>query len=118
MTIVPVFAACVAMSLAAHARSDDAPTLQLKPCTIEMIDGRTVEGQFAVPFEMDDHLIVYCPRSATMRSFLIDHVHALTVDGRQGPGSGPGVLHVGPSVGRVVVAYRETDAGSPGTASR
>ncbi|MBS3821530.1 MAG: chitobiase/beta-hexosaminidase C-terminal domain-containing protein, partial [Phycisphaerae bacterium] len=39
------------------------------------------KGQLAVQFDMDDHLIVYSPRLATVRSFLKDHVHALTVNG-------------------------------------
>jgi hypothetical protein len=61
--------------------ADETPELKLKPCTIELVDGRVVEGQLAVQFDMDDHVIVYSPRLATVRSFLKDHVHALTVDG-------------------------------------
>jgi hypothetical protein len=60
-----------------------AAELELEPCTIELVDGTTVEGHLAVQFEMDDHLIVYSPRRATVRSFLKDHVHALTVDGER-----------------------------------
>jgi hypothetical protein len=73
-------AACVAFSTAA---ADATPELQLEPCTIELIDGTQVEGQLAVQFEMDKHLIVYSPRLATVRSFLKEHVHALTVDGQR-----------------------------------
>jgi hypothetical protein len=32
---------------------------------------------------MDDHLIVYSPRMATVRSFMKEHVHAVTVDGQR-----------------------------------
>ncbi|MBS3735389.1 MAG: chitobiase/beta-hexosaminidase C-terminal domain-containing protein [Phycisphaerae bacterium] len=63
--------------------ADEAPALELKPCTIELVDGTTVKGKLAVQFEMDDHLIVYSPRLATVRSFLKDHVHALTVDDKR-----------------------------------
>ncbi|MBS3735152.1 MAG: chitobiase/beta-hexosaminidase C-terminal domain-containing protein [Phycisphaerae bacterium] len=59
----------------------EAPELKLKPCTIELVDGTEVAGKLAVQFDMPDHLIVYSPRLATVRSFLKDHVHALTVDG-------------------------------------
>jgi len=61
----------------------DVPELLLQPCTIELVNGRTLEGKLAVQFDMDDHLIVYSPRLATVRSFLKDHVHALTVDGER-----------------------------------
>jgi hypothetical protein len=57
-----------------------AAELELKPCTIELIDGSEVQGMLAVQFDMNDHLIVYSPRLATVRSFLKKHVHALTVD--------------------------------------
>jgi len=73
---------CMMASAAAPALSaDEKSELELKPCTIELVDGTKVEGQLAVQFEMDDHLIVYSSRLATVRSFLKDHVHALTVDG-------------------------------------
>jgi hypothetical protein len=69
---------------ASPAHADDAQSeLELKPCTVELVDGTTVEGQLAVQFDMDDHLIVYSPRLATVRSFLKDHVYALTVDGQR-----------------------------------
>jgi len=68
MTVVPVAAA------------DDTPEVQLEPCTIELVDGTEVKGQLAVQFDMPDHLIVYSPRLATVRSFLKEHVHAYTVD--------------------------------------
>ncbi len=61
--------------------AEQASELELKPCAIELVDGTEVEGKLAVQFDMDDHLIVYSPRLATVRSFLKDHVHALTVDG-------------------------------------
>jgi hypothetical protein len=68
--------------LATHA-AGETPALALEPCTIELVDGREVEGQLAVQFNMPDHLIVYSPRLATVRSFLKDHVHAVTVNGRR-----------------------------------
>ncbi|MBS3822170.1 MAG: hypothetical protein KGY81_10455 [Phycisphaerae bacterium] len=63
----------------------ETPELEIKPCTIELVDGTKVEGHLAVQFDMPDHLIVYSPRLATVRSFLKDHVHALTVDGPPSP---------------------------------
>jgi len=63
--------------------ADQQSELQLEPCTIELVDGTEIEGHLAVQFEMDDHLIVYSPRLATVRSFLKDHVHALIVDGKR-----------------------------------
>jgi len=74
---------CVALSLAAHAHAENAPELKLEPCKIELVDGRVIEGKLTVQFDMDDHLIVYSPRLATVRSLLKDHVHALTVDGER-----------------------------------
>jgi hypothetical protein len=59
------------------------PALELAPCTIALVDGRTVEGRIAAQFEMGDHLVVYSPRLATVRSFLKKHVHAVTVDGKR-----------------------------------
>ncbi|MBS3821957.1 MAG: hypothetical protein KGY81_09380, partial [Phycisphaerae bacterium] len=74
---VAIRALCVmAVAVTPAVSADDAPQLALKPCTIELVDGTTVQGQLAVQFEMDDHLIVYSPRLATVRSFLKDHVHA------------------------------------------
>jgi len=74
----------LAMWAPAPAQADDGQTeLELTPCTIELVDGRQIEGQLATQFKMDDHLIVYSPRLATVRSFLKDHVHALTVDGQR-----------------------------------
>jgi len=65
--------------------AEQASELELKPCTIELVDGTVLEGHLAVQFEMDDHLIVYSPRLATVRSFSKDHVHALTVGGPPSP---------------------------------
>jgi len=79
--IVPV--ACVLLSVASPARAEDSSELKLEPCTIELVDGTTLEGHLAVQFHMEDRLIVYSPRLATMRSFVKDHVHALTVDGKR-----------------------------------
>jgi hypothetical protein len=73
-----VTAAAPAVSAAA-----ETPELALEPCTIELVDGTKVEGQLAVQFDMPDHLIVYSPRLATVRSFLKDHVHAVTVAGER-----------------------------------
>jgi hypothetical protein len=64
---------------------DNTPGLVLQPCTVELVDGTQIEGRLAVQFDMPDHLIVYSPRLATVRSFLKDHVHALTVDGKRRP---------------------------------
>jgi hypothetical protein len=75
--------ACLVATASYAADAPPTPDLKREPCTIELIDGTTVKGQLAVQFEMDDHLIVYSPRLATVRSFLKDHVHALTVDGRR-----------------------------------
>ncbi|MFO8014904.1 MAG: chitobiase/beta-hexosaminidase C-terminal domain-containing protein [Phycisphaerae bacterium] len=63
--------------------AEEAPALELAPCTIELVDGRTVEGRLAVQFDLDDHLVVYSPRLATVRSLLKQHVHAVTVDGKR-----------------------------------
>jgi len=71
------------IAVASPAFGEAAPELHLEPCKIELVDGRVVEGQLAVQFDMPDHLIVYSPRLATVRSFLKDHVHALTVDGKR-----------------------------------
>ena len=77
-------ALCAVMAGMSPARAaEEAPALERVPCTIELVDGRSVEGQLAVQFDMDDHLIVYSPRFATVRSFLKKHVHALTVDGQR-----------------------------------
>ncbi|MBS3734207.1 MAG: chitobiase/beta-hexosaminidase C-terminal domain-containing protein [Phycisphaerae bacterium] len=81
--VMLVSAVAVLMCAAAYARSDDAPELQLTPCAIELVDGTQVAGRLAVQFDMPDHLIVYSPRFATVRSFLKDHVHALTVGGKR-----------------------------------
>jgi hypothetical protein len=66
----------------AFARAEE-QQLELEPCTIELVDGTTVEGHLAVQFDMDDHLIVYSPRMATVRSFLKEHVHVLAVGGER-----------------------------------
>jgi hypothetical protein len=73
--------ACVASSAFA---AEETPELELKPCTVELVEGTEVEGKLAVQFDMPDHVIVYSPRLATVRSFLKDRVHALTVDGKRG----------------------------------
>jgi hypothetical protein len=57
--------------------------LDLRPCRVELLDGTKVEGHLAVQFNMPAHLIVYSPRLATVRSFLREHVHAVTVNGRR-----------------------------------
>ncbi len=62
---------------------DEALELALEPCVIELVDGTELRGRLAVQFEMPDHVIVYSPRLATVRSFLKEHVHALTVDGKR-----------------------------------
>ncbi|MBS3733716.1 MAG: chitobiase/beta-hexosaminidase C-terminal domain-containing protein [Phycisphaerae bacterium] len=71
------------IAAAAVRAAEQTPKLELEPCTIELVDGRVVEGHLAVAYEMDAHLIVYSPRLATVRSFLKDHVHALTVGGER-----------------------------------
>jgi len=60
-----------------------AAELDLTPCTVELVDGTKVEGRLAAQFNMPEHLIVYSPRMATVRSFLKMHVHALAVDGER-----------------------------------
>ena len=65
------------------AAAEEAPELALQPCTVELVDGTEVRGKLAAQFDLDDHVIVYSPRLATVRSFLKDHVHALTVDGKR-----------------------------------
>ncbi len=73
--------AIIGITLPAFAQAP--PELELKPCKIELVDGTEVQGQLAVQFDMPEHLIVYSPRLATVRSFLKEHVHALTVDGKR-----------------------------------
>jgi len=80
---IGLVAMCTILSAASLMAADQRPELQLKPCTIELVDGTKVEGQLAVQFDMPEHLIVYSPRLATVRSFLKKHVHALTVDGKR-----------------------------------
>jgi len=63
--------------------ADQQSELQLESCVIELVDGTKVEGKLAVQFDMDDYLIVYSPSLATVRSFLKDHVHALTIKGKR-----------------------------------
>jgi len=58
-------------------------SVELAPCTIEMIDGTKVEAQLAAQFDMPEHLIVYSPRLATVRAVFRQHVHALTIDGKR-----------------------------------
>jgi hypothetical protein len=82
MKLVPVLCLAVCVASSAFA-AEGTPELKLKACEIELVDGRRVEGQLAVQFDMPDHLIVYSPRLATMRSFLKAHVYALTVDGKR-----------------------------------
>jgi hypothetical protein len=65
------------------AAGDDPPELDLKPCTIELVEGTTIKGNLAAQFKMKKRLIVYSPRLASVRSFLKDHVHALTVEGKR-----------------------------------
>ena len=76
--IIAVLSVPSLMAFAAGAAADE---LQLEPCTIELVDGTEIEGKLAVQFDMPEHLIVYSPRLATVRSFLKKHVHAVTVDG-------------------------------------
>ena len=79
--IMVTLAGVVALAAVPATTAGETPELELRPCMIELIDGTEVEGQLAVQFEMDDHLVVYSPRLATVRSVLKDHVHALTVAG-------------------------------------
>ena len=79
-----VAAVCLCLMLGPAVRAAaEPPPLELAPCTIELVDGRTVEGRLAVRFDMDDYLIVYSPRLATVRSLLKKHVHVVTVDGKR-----------------------------------
>jgi len=77
-----VSALCL-MFLASPVGAETKAVLKLKPCTIELVDGTKIEGRLAVQFDMPEHLVVYSPRLATVRSFLKKHVHALTVDGKR-----------------------------------
>lgn len=72
-----------AIAVLSSAFGEAAPELQLESCTIELVDGATLKGELATQFDMPDHLIVYSPRLATVRSILKEHVHALTVDGKR-----------------------------------
>ena len=74
---------CFAAMASYAAAADETAELQLDPCTIELVDGTRVEGQLAVQFEMPDHVIVYSPRLATVRSFLRKHIHAMVVNGKR-----------------------------------
>jgi len=79
-----VLTSCLRMTpVRAAEGAGDTSELRLTPCAIELVDGTTVKGQLAVQFDMPDHLIVYSPRLATVRSFPKDHVRALTVDGKR-----------------------------------
>ncbi len=78
-----VLIGCLLVLAASTLAAEETPELELTPCTIELVDGTEVEGELAVQFDLPDHLIVYSPRLATVRSFLKDHVHALVVDGKR-----------------------------------
>lgn len=78
-----IFLTGAVLAATAPCMAADNEALKLAPCTIELLDGTKVEGRLAVEFEMDEHLVVYSPRLATVRSFLKKHVHALTVSGRR-----------------------------------
>ncbi|MBS3822013.1 MAG: hypothetical protein KGY81_09665, partial [Phycisphaerae bacterium] len=65
------------------ARAAENAELRLEPCTIEWVDGTTLEGRLAVQFDMADHLIVYAPRLSMMRSCMKDLIHAVTVNGKR-----------------------------------
>ena len=80
--IVAMLAICLIAAAAVRA-AEQTPELELEPCTIELVDGTEIEGKLAVQFDMPEHLIVYSPRLATVRSFLKQHVHAVTVDGKR-----------------------------------
>jgi len=81
--IVELTLCAIALGISPARADGDSPTLQLKPCTIELVDGTNIQGQLAVQFDMPEHLVVYSPRLATVRSFLKQHVHAVTVDGQR-----------------------------------
>ncbi len=76
-------AAAVCLNAARVRAGEESTSLHLESCTVELVDGRKVEGRLAVRFDLPDHLVVYSPRLATVRSFLKTHVHALTVDGER-----------------------------------
>ncbi|MBS3734386.1 MAG: hypothetical protein KGY99_05610 [Phycisphaerae bacterium] len=75
-------AACL-MIVTGCVTAEGAPTVKLAACTIELVDGTRIEGKLAVECEMDDYLVVYSPRLATLRSFMKQHVHAVTVQGKR-----------------------------------
>jgi len=75
-------AACLLVAAASQARPVEYSVVELTPCTVHLVDGTEVVGNLA-PVNMDDHLIVYSPRLATVRSFMKGHAHALSVDGQR-----------------------------------
>ncbi len=83
LRVVGMVFCMMATGVPAAPAAEKTPGLELGPCTIELVDGTEVEGQLAVQFELPDHLIVYSPRLATVRSFLKKHVHALAVNGKR-----------------------------------
>jgi hypothetical protein len=82
-TLALLAAGMIAVAAYPAGAAENTPELQLEPCSIELVNGHMIEGQLAVQAEMEDYLIVFSPRLATVRSFMKQHVHALTVDGRR-----------------------------------
>ncbi len=79
-----VSAVCLCLAIGVRVwAAEEPPALELAPCTIELVDGTAVNGRLAVQFDMPEHLVVYSPRLATVRSFRKKHVHALAVNGKR-----------------------------------
>jgi hypothetical protein len=83
MRMIPILLCILTMAWPSAQAADDLPALQLDPCAIELVDGRVIEGRLAAQFDLPNHLIAYSPQMATVRSFLKDHVHAVTVNGER-----------------------------------
>lgn len=83
LTAVLALSPTVSAATPAAPAEPEWPALELAPCTVELVDGRQVDGKLAVQFNLSDHLVVYSPRLATVRSFLKKHIHALAVDGER-----------------------------------
>jgi len=73
----------IAAVVALPAVAEEVPELELTPCTVELVCGFKTNGLLASQFDMPDHLIVYSPRMATVRSFPRRLLHALTVNDKR-----------------------------------
>ncbi len=83
LRVVGMVFCMMATGVPAAPAAEKTPGLDLEPCTVELVDGTKIDGKLAVQFQMPEHLVVYSPRLATVRSFRKDHVHALTIAGER-----------------------------------